>query len=299
MAAHLATGNTAFFQARFDLARAHMERGLTFHDAEFGPSQVLAYGQDLQSAALGYLSSTYGITGSLDQAVVCADRGLAVARQCEHPFTLAFALMLCGHVHQLRREPAMIRRRGDELAVLAREQGFAWFTAVAEGLIGSAESAENPTGPGVDRMREATRSFLTFHRIGLAHRTHLAEALVSAGLVDEALDLVENTLAQANETGDHTHLAELRRIRGEAFVRLARPTEARSAFVLAFEVASRQGARVFALRAATALVALAVETAGRAAAASDLERLATTYAGFTEGLDLEDLAVARRLLSHP
>jgi transcriptional regulator with AAA-type ATPase domain/tetratricopeptide (TPR) repeat protein len=295
MAAHLATGMTAYFMGHLDRARLHLEQSLTFHLPEFGPAQILTYGQNLEAGALGYLSSTLGIMGYLDQAAACADRGLEVARRSEHPFTVAFALMLCGHTRQLRREPAAIKRLGDELAALSRDQGFVWFATVALGLTGSAEAAEHPTGPGLDLMREGAHSFLTFHRLGLAYRTHLAEALLRAGCLAEALDVVESTLAHADETREHSHVADLHRLRGESLALMSRRAEAQAAFLLAFDVASRQGARLFALRAATALVTLAAQSGGRVPAA-DRERLAAACAGFTEGFDLEDLSLAGQLL---
>jgi predicted ATPase len=294
MAAHLATGMTAYFRGKLDEGRTHLERSLTFQRAEFGPAQILMYGQDLEAGALGYLSSNLGIMGYVDQAAARADRGLEVARRSGHPFTLAFALMLCGHTRQLRREPEAIKRLGDELAELAREQGFVWFDTVALGLIGSAEAVLDPAGRGLDLMREGARAFLTYHRIGLAYRTHLAEALVRTGSVDEALDVVDSTLAHASETREHSHLADLHRLRGEALALQSHRAEAEAALLLAFDVASRQGARLFALRAAVALVQLAT-TAGTVPTA-DRERLAATYAGFTEGFDLEDLRVARQAL---
>jgi hypothetical protein len=158
MAANVAAGATSFYCGQFERARAHFEAGLTFHDPEVTAAQVLTYGQDLEAVSLGYLGWVEAIEGRLDRAVAYADRGLESARRAGHPFSVAFALMLCGMVWQLRREPAATARFGEELLALARSQGFVYFVAVGLGLSGLAAAASGDAGGGFARMREGASS---------------------------------------------------------------------------------------------------------------------------------------------
>ena len=294
MAANVAAGATSFYCGQFERARAHFEAGLTFHNPELTAAQVLAYGQDLEAVSLGYLGWVEAIEGRLDRAVAYADRGLESARRAGHPFSVAFALMLCGMVWQLRREPAATARFGEELLALARSQGFVYFVAVGLGLSGLAAAASGDAGAGFARMREGAQLYQTLnHRLGLGYRTHLAEALALSGATAEAIDIIDHAIAEGRNGGDVSHIAELLRIRGEAHTLAGRPAEARADLLEAYATASRQGAHLFALRAAMALVSGSPPLDPAPAARA---RLAATYALFTEGHHLDDLVASRRLL---
>jgi predicted ATPase len=80
-------------------------------------------------------------------------------------------------------------------------------------------------------------------------------------------------------------------IRGRAHALAGRPAEARADLLEAYATASRQGAHLFALRAAMALVSGAPPLDPAPAARA---RLAATYALFTEGHHLDDLVACRR-----
>lgn len=75
---------------------------------------------------------------------------------------------------------------------------------------------------------------------------------------------------------------------------LGRTSEAEAEFGHALEIARRQEARLWELRAAISLAHYRHQ-AGRATEARDL--LTPVYAWFTEGFDTADLATARSLLA--
>jgi predicted ATPase len=88
--------------------------------------------------------------------------------------------------------------------------------------------------------------------------------------------------------------AELYRLRGEALLAGAGTvSEAETAIEKAIDVARRQNAKSWELRAATSLARLRVGQ-GRRSGARDL--LAPVYGWFTEGFDTADLKEAKRLL---
>ena len=91
-------------------------------------------------------------------------------------------------------------------------------------------------------------------------------------------------------------LAELWRMRGELLLlqrTIEAEEEAAACFVQALDVAQRQGARLWELRAALSLHLLRRQQ-GRQA--ETLPLLAATYAAFDEGFTLPDLRAARALL---
>jgi predicted ATPase len=158
---------------------------------------------------------------------------------------------------------------------------------------------------------------------------HLAESLRKVGRHDEALGALGLGVAQAEQQGQHYCDAELHRLRAEILldtdateqrrvgiahhsslvaagqtVGSAHPTEeAEALFRKALEIARRQEAKTFELRAATSLARLwhrqgkrgtSSEALAKADAARDL--LAPVYEWFTEGFDTRDLQEAKRLL---
>jgi predicted ATPase len=200
-------------------------------------------------------------------------------------------------VRQLRREPAAVHALGEELLAVSRDRGFAYFYTIGLNFTGWAAAVRGDTTRGLDAMREGARLTLDLaHRIGLGHRSHFTESLIEAGALDEAAASVERWLSHVDDTGEASFLAELHRLRGEILVRRARPAEAQAEFTIALTVATEQGARLFALRAAMALARLSASTGDGEEARA---RLAAIHATFTEGHDLPDLRAARRLLQPP
>jgi hypothetical protein len=108
----------------------------------------------------------------------------------------------------------------------------------------------------------------------------------SLALFDEALATVEKTEERLFE-------AELHRLRGELLLGSGEKGEAEKSIGLALEIARRQQARMWELRAATSLARLWGER-GRRAEARDL--LAPIHGWFTEGFDTADLKEAKALL---
>jgi predicted ATPase len=110
------------------------------------------------------------------------------------------------------------------------------------------------------------------------------------GRPQEGLDLVEEALAAAEQSGNHYWTAELYRVRGTL---THTEKDAESSFLEAIAVARRQRAKSFELRAATSLSRLWARR-GKAREARIL--LGEVYGWFSEGFDTPDLTDARALL---
>lgn len=89
-----------------------------------------------------------------------------------------------------------------------------------------------------------------------------ARAKIAAGFEYAPLARVDNALAVSGRTGQMSHAAELRRIRGEILLKQtpADPAPAEAAFLTAIAIAQSQKARSFELRAALALAKLYIST---------------------------------------
>jgi predicted ATPase len=123
-----------------------------------------------------------------------------------------------------------------------------------------------------------------------------ADARRVSGQLEEAIALLREALDRSEATGERWFEAELHRIKGDVLLRAPEvdPAEAETCLRKAIEVAQRQGARLWELRAATSLARLWGDQ-GRRAEAHDL--LAPVYGWFTEGFETADLKEAKALLN--
>jgi predicted ATPase len=121
-----------------------------------------------------------------------------------------------------------------------------------------------------------------------------------AGQVDKGFAILAKAMALIESTGERFWEAELYRLKGE--LTLKRPEagsdptvkeEAESCFWQAIEVARRQSAKSWELRATTSLARLLAKQGRRDEARS---MLAEIYGWFTEGFDTRDLKDAKALI---
>lgn len=159
---------------------------------------------------------------------------------------------------------------------------------------------------GLEQMRRAlaAQSGLGFTSFYPCMLGMLAEILNECGRTDEALAAVEDALTASRKTGICHYDSELYRLKGEILSngvlhslssngKVMRLQEARSSFLRAVEIARRQRAKSFELRAITSLARL-LRAQNRKAEAR--RRLSGISAWFTEGHDTADQREARNLL---
>ena len=294
LAARGASGIVKFYRGDLASARRELEEAARIHAPADSAAQIAAYGQDLGVAAVGFLGWALGVMGDVDAAAELADRALAYGRAANHSLSLALALLLAGEVRELRREHDAVGLIGRELLALSREHSLSFFTSFGLMFTGWATVASGQPD-GIAMMHEGADLFRAVgQRVGLAHRAHLAEALIVVGDANQALVVAVEALQQSERSGEGAFAAELHRLRGEALQALARPREAEQCFREAVDVASRQGAWLFALRAATSLTRLGAsdETILREAC----RMLDAMIVRFPPTLELEDFRTARALL---
>jgi predicted ATPase len=123
---------------------------------------------------------------------------------------------------------------------------------------------------------------------------NLAQAQGKARQVDEGLALLDKALALVRRNGEGFYEAEIHRFRGELLLAQGGDlVEVERCYQQAVEVARRQAARSWELRATMSLARL-LSQQGRAEKAR--RSLADIYGWFSEGFDTADLKEARALL---
>jgi predicted ATPase len=237
------------------------------------------------------------VLGYTDQALQRSHDALTLAHELSQPSALAFALTQAGSFHQYRREAQAAQERAAAVIALAREHGFTqWLVG---GMIqrGWALAEQGQSAEGMAQMHQGLAAWRATgaKQPRLDGLALLAEAYGRAGQAAEGLSGLVEALGVVNQTGERLWEAELYRLKGELPLAVSSDhhAEAEACFQQALDIARRQQAKSWELRAAMSLARL-WQRQGQRAEARQL--LAEVYGWLTEGFDTADLQEAKALL---
>jgi predicted ATPase len=298
MYAQSALGVTSYWTGELLPAREHLEMARSLYDRE--RHRPLAFSFGGYDAGVNCLSIAAWILWQLgypDQALKRGNEALALAQTLSHPFSLAFAEYYFGVLHQLRREARAAQEAAEGAIALSAERGFPDFLARATTLRGWAIAEQGRNEEGVALIREGLAAFrATGAELWRPHfLCLLAEACMEMGHLDDALSALTEALAVADEHEDPHYEAEMYRLKGELLLRQddSNAPEAQNCFQRAIEIARKQSAKSWELRAAMSLARLLAKQRHREPARTILAEI---YSWFTEGFDTADLKDAKALL---
>jgi predicted ATPase len=257
---------------------------------------AFVYGVDPEVHSLTWASWALWALGYPERALKRSRKALAVAQELDHPFSLADAQSTGGvMVHLFRRDLQAARASAEASLAYASEHEFRYFLAQATMQRGRVLAEQGQIEEGIALLRQGLAAWETQ---GTQYRrptflAWLAEAYGKAGQAEEGLSVVAEAVGHLEETDERCYEAELHRLKGELLLMQGDKTEAEASFHQAIEVARRQEAKSWELRATVSLCRLWQEE-GRIDEARRM--LAEIYGWFTEGFDTPDLAEAKALL---
>ena len=291
---HLVVGSSVAFQGEIATGLDHLDRAVALFDPgrhqpgpfRLGPSSgVVAH---TTSALLLWLRGDPGT--SVDRG----ERAVELARQLNHPVTLAYTLFHVGVLDLWQRELQLVRQRAGEALEVAEEHDYQIWKAVGLVLQGVAMTGLGQPEEGlacVDRGTALYQGLTTppiFWPLLLSVR---ARGFALAGRPDEGLPLIDEALELTG--GDDFLHPEFALLKGDLLVALDDADAAEPLFQSALEVARDLTLRTPQLQAATRLTRLR-RAAGKPAEIGDLRAV---YETFADGLDTRDLAEARAVLA--
>jgi predicted ATPase len=301
------------FLGEFVAAHEHLEHGIALYDPVRHRSHAYLYGQEPGVFCRVMGAWDLCLLGYSDQALIRSQEALVVAQEVAHPLSLTAAQTVFAFTHQFRREGHAAQEHAETAVGLCSQHGFPFFLGLATIMLGWARAEQGHTEEGIAQMRQgiadyqATGAELPKPRIIAL----LAEALGKVGQPEEGLNVLAEALAVVNKNGERDYEAELYRLKGELILqqfkvqgstfqatdpRLLTPDsqgEAEACFLKAIEIAQKQQAKSWELRASTSLARL-WQQQGKATEAHKL--LSDVYNWFTEGFDTKDLQEAKALL---
>jgi DNA-binding winged helix-turn-helix (wHTH) protein/predicted ATPase len=304
-------GNTLHRMGNLRLARHHLERGITLYDRQRHRLQTFLYGLDNGVAGLGYAAWVLWALGYLDQAQQKTDAMLALARELSHPLNLAWALNSAAWHCQFQRTPHAAQQYAEAEISLCEEHHFSQLHAVGLIAQGWALASQEQPREGIRLMETGlTAVKQTGAAIGQPrYLTALAEACAAAGQTDRALSLLSQAEQCMTVTGEYFYAAELHRLRGELLLNTKSNVQRVSAIFpsspvvyraaeeslqKAIEIARRQRAKSFELRAIMSLCRLRQLQGREESARQSLRKI---YDWFKEGYNTPDLQAAQELLA--
>jgi predicted ATPase len=320
--AHGALGQTLCIQGELTLAREHLQQVVALYEPQHHTAMAFRIGYDPGVYARAMEGWVLWLLGYPEQAFRRSQDALTRARAQSHPFTLALTLATVAVLHQLRQEADATLEHVRVSLGLSSEHGFPYLGAIGTVRHGWALARLGRVEEGIARMRQGLAAVrATGTELSQPyHLALLAEAYGRGGQIEAGLCALEEALAAADQHAERLYEAELQRLKGELLLRksvaagfMPAPTaiqngpassvgaagqsslqmQAQACFQTALDVARRQQAKWWELRAAMSLSRLWQEQGKRAQAR---ELLAPVYGWFTEGFDTADLQEAKALL---
>jgi predicted ATPase/class 3 adenylate cyclase len=313
--AHACVAGSLFFLGE-ELAtvRDHLEHALALYDPHRHRAHAFVYGREPGVSVKSELSLVLWMLGYPAQALSQSQEALAWAQELAHAHSTAYALYSAAALNIIfRRDVAAVHARTEELLTLATEQGLLFWVAMGTYARGwaLAEQVQSADGMALLRQGIGAQRAAGMEAFLSAYYYTLAEACSKAGQVAEGLQALAEGFAAVHQHDEHVYEAELWRVQGQLTLQkfqvsgstfqvtdlqslaLNPQVEAEKCFLQAIEIARRQQAKWWELRATISLSRL-WQQQGKEKKARQL--LAEIYDWFTEGFDEKDLQEARVLL---
>ena len=294
--AHSQIAMVSFHRGDQLLAREHSKIAIGLYDSERDATRRYM-GVDVSVVDLSYGFWILWHLGYAEQALKMSREACELAAALAHPDSIAFAVGYQCSLCWLRAETAAVKKLAEGQVVLCTEYGLATFLAAANFYLGWAMAMQGRGTDGIARIQEsiAAQRATGFAMLRPTNLAMLAEACLEANRFDDSLSTLAEALATAEENEEYCHLPELHRLRGEVLLKQndSNVAEARACFERAIEIARKQSAKSWELRATMSLARL-LKRQGRREEARAM--LAEIYNWFTEGFDTADLKDAKALL---
>jgi predicted ATPase len=292
--AHFVLGSNLAFLGEVDTGLDHLDRAIAKFDRHRHGSALFRLGPS--PGVVPYMASALLLwpLGYPERAVDRAAKGVDLATQLGHPFSLAYALFHEGVLGLWRQDLELVGRNAGAVLEVAQEHGYQVWRAVALVLNGVAVTGQGKPEEGI---RQTDEGMLLYQ--GLTTPPIFWPILLSvqgltftlAGQPAQGLETVKEAM-NLTTPGDLL-FAELALQQGDLMLTLSDSGDAELSFRRAFDAAEKWRARTSQLRAATRLTRL-WDLLGRPLDAT--VSLRRVYETFTEGFEMPDLVEAKVVL---
>ena len=286
---YLVLGSSLAFMGEITAGLEELERGIALFEPDTQRPGPLRLGPSSGVSSHTTTALLLWLLGHPDRAAERAERAVEIARQLNHPFTLAYALFHVGFFDLWRREPDLARERARGAVEVAEEQDYPIWRALGTMLEGAALATLGRVDEGIARVDSGIAAYQGLRTPPVFWPLLLYIKAVSRGLSGrpaDGLQCLEEAVAIGGE--DNLQYPEFALLQGDLLFSMGDDDGAAARFRRAFDVAAALELRTPQLRAATRLSRL-----GRT---NGTELLRNLYETFDEGFETPDLVDARAVL---
>ncbi len=275
----------AYWEKVLPLCNCHPRRPIMF------ASQL-----DLIPHCQGMMALALWVLGHRNRALDTGRNAVNRSRERSQPLWLIGSLAFDSLLRQWNRNVEVVQQESQEGYQLAAEAGIESWRPQLTIFLGWSEVQAGNVNEGIARI---SRGLADYRAQGMEtwrpyYQALLAEAYGRNGQAEKGLEVLADAIVVVERTGERCYEAELLRIRAELLLMRSNAEDAaEDTFRKAIDVARRQQARSWELRAATSLRRL-LQKQGKKDEAREM--LSGIYGWFTEGFDTADLKDAKALL---
>ena len=295
MQAHRMLDKTYAIVGHFNKAIFHNEKSMSLYDRSEHRHHTYIYSLEPEATLYSFRALTTWILGRPDTALRYALQALQVLEDFDHPASFAYSRMGLCWIHTLRQDYEAAIRIGDENIRYCREINASYAELCTEYVYGAALAASGDVESGIDVLEKAYETAKLMETEAIIPMDHyaLADAYRIAGKYEDARRVIETCFFEIEGKNVRFAEAETHRVHGEIMLAEGDEDGSENAFRKSVDVARKEQARSWELRAAISYARLKREQ-GRSEEAKTL--LSGVYDCFTEGFDTTDLNDAKALL---
>ena len=296
--AHFVMANTLFYLGELTETRSHLDQGMALDDAVVdGVIEQLPVANP-RPMGLAYAALTLWLLGFPEQALPRSRESVTRAHAQASSFALTIGLELAALFHVLCREAQPTHERAEAALTLVTEMGITLPLMWSPIHQGWALGEQGHIGEGIALLKKGLSAWREAGQLAWVpfYLGLLAELYGKARQIEAALSVLAEARELVTQRGECWSDAELYRLEGGLLLQQSPDAhqEAEACFLKAIEIAQKQSAKSWELRAATSLARL-WQQQGKTAEAREL--LTSVYDWFTEGFDTADLKDAKVLLN--
>jgi tetratricopeptide (TPR) repeat protein len=290
-------GFISYYRGELKAAQIHLGQSAKLYDPVTHDPLTFVYGNNVGVTALSFVPIVLWNLGYPEQALKSSKDMLILARRVAHPFSSVWALAFSAWHRALVGDWPAVQQQAEAAIVLAEQERFPFWIAVASGFLGVALVQQGRIDEGIALQLRGTSMYRAMGaELGLTHLlAFLVESYSRGQMMEEALRVIGEALELVQKNGEYAWEPELYRLKGEV-LRMqpaAKDYAPEECFRRAIDLARGRDARGLELRAAMSLSRLLREHHKRQEAR---RLLSDVYLRFTEGYETSDLRQARGLL---
>ena len=289
--AHHAGTSNMLTEGELDATTRHAAAALAHYRPGVDRAHALVYGGHDPAVCVRCINAIgHLMQGKVARSEAMSLDGLSFAGTVEHLPSVAHAQAYRAELCHINGNAEETERRARAVLEIAAPRGMAHYVAWATIALGWCLARRGEQAVALTHVEEGMAALRAAKNLyHLPHRlTQRAEALAACGRVREAGDAFEEAMASISQTGEWWYEAEVLRKQAGFLAGLSASNAPRVVTLLerALEVSGRQGARLWQLRAATALARQWARQDNAAKAAELLAPLCADFAGEPAAADV-------------